>query len=148
MKNRCRLYSLLLVSLAAFVSAQTSSVQPPCDYSGDLLRNNHEEIVRFTSNEMKERATHKADISRSMKQMDIKGTAIVDVLVDPTGQVFCTKSLFGLPMLRTEVEKALRAWTFKPAQMNGKSVGYLGRLVFSLCNISCGEAGPSMTLLK
>lgn len=97
---------------------------------------------------MKKRATYRVDISSFLKQVDIKGTAIVDVLVDSSGGVACVKSLAGHPMIRVEVEKALKNWTFKPASYNGHGVAYLGEMAFQLCNISCGDRGPSMTLLK
>jgi hypothetical protein len=148
MKNRFSLNSLLLLALGTFAVGQTSSVQPPCDYSGKLLRSGKGEIVPFTSDEMKERATHKADVGGLMKRTDIRGTVIVDILVDPAGKVFCEKTLDGHPIIRDEVEKAWRAWTFKPSKMNEEPVAYLGRLEFFLCNIGCGEQGVSMTLLK
>lgn len=97
---------------------------------------------------MKQRATRKADVGKILKQTDIKGTVIIDVLVGPSGKVFCVKTLYGHPIIRADVEKALHAWTFKPAKMNGEPVAYLGRLEFLLCNISCGDQGTSMTLLK
>jgi hypothetical protein len=97
---------------------------------------------------MKERAIHKVDVSGFMGRTDIRGSATIDVLVAPTGKVFCEKTLDGAPIIRDEVEKALRAWTFKPSKMNGEPVAYVGRMEFFLCNISCGEQGFSMTLLK
>jgi hypothetical protein len=33
-------------------------------------------------------------------------------------------------------------------ESDGKSVAYVGRLVFTLCNIGCGENDHSMTILK
>ncbi|MGB9073068.1 MAG: energy transducer TonB [Terriglobales bacterium] len=102
----------------------------------------------FTSEEMKKRATYRVDIRSLLKQVDIKGSAIVDILVNSSGGVACVKSLVGHPMIRTEVEKALKKWTFKPAGHNGHAVAYLGEMAFLLCNISCGDRGPSMTLLK
>jgi hypothetical protein len=148
MKIPRRLNSFLLIAFAASAVGQTGSVQLPCDYSGKLLRNDKGEIVRFTSDEMKGRATHKADVGGLMQRTDIKATIIVDVLVDPSGKVLCEKTLNGHPIIRDEVEKALRVWTFKPSKKNGEPVAYVGRLEFFLCNINCGEQGFSMTLLK
>ena len=73
---------------------------------------------------------------------------IVDILVGTSGEVVCAKSLIRHPIIRGPVETALRSWQFKPAELEGKPVAYLGRLEFTLCNISCGKEGPSMTLLK
>jgi len=97
---------------------------------------------------MKKRAMRRVDIGPLLKQADIKGTAIVNIIVNPSGTVACVKSLPGHPMIRLEIEKALKNWTFTPANVEGEPVAYLGEMEFSLCNISCGEKGPSMTLLK
>jgi Gram-negative bacterial TonB protein C-terminal len=137
-----------LFSLASVAVGQTPSPKIPCDFSGELLRTRQGRIVRYTSDEMKQRATHKVDVNGFIKQADIKGTAIVDILVGTSGEVVCAKSLIGHPIIRGPVETALRSWQFKPAELEGKPVAYLGRLEFTLCNISCGKEGPSMTLLK
>ena len=51
-------------------------------------------------------------------------------------------------MARLPVEKALRAWTFKPEKQNGGPIAYLGQLDFLLCNTNCGEEPFGVTLLK
>jgi len=137
----------LLLAVAASAVGQ-SSVKLPCDYSGRLLRKDNGEIVRFESEDMKGRATRKAEIGGFAKQADIKGTVIIDLLVGPSGEVVCEKTSLGHPIIGTEVEKAVRAWTFKPEKVNGDAVAYLGRMEFHLCNISCGEQGISMSIVK
>lgn len=97
---------------------------------------------------MKQRATHKVDVGDFLNQVEIKGTVIVDVLVGTSGEVVCVKSLNVHPIIRVEVEKALKSWKFKAAEVNGKRIAYLGRLEFTLCNLNCGDKGSSMTLLK
>ena len=145
-----RLRTVFPVALLMFcgLAAGQTNIKLPCEYGGELLRQSQHKIKLFTSDEMKARATHKQDIFGMIKQADIKGTAIVDVLVGPDGQVVCTKSLTGHPMVRASVEDALRRWKFSPAEVDGKRVAYLGRMEFTLCNISCGESGPSMTIVK
>ena len=140
--------SLLLLSLSSVALGQTSSAGLPCKFSGELLRTPGGKAVWYTSDEMKDRATHKVELSGFIRQADIKGTAIVEVLVGTSGEVVCLKSLARHPLIRVEVEKALKSWTFKRAEVNGRPVAYLGRLEFTLCNILCGDQGPSMTLLK
>lgn len=133
---------------APFSGGQTFAPQVPCDFSGQLFQTAEGKTALYGSDEMKQRATHKVDVSDFMKQADIKGTIIVDVLVGVSGNVVCLKSLIGHPIIRREVEKALRSWTFEPAKARGQPVAYLGRLEFTLCNISCGKGGFSMTILK
>ena len=136
------------MSLSILAGAQSKPHPLPCEFSGKLLRNLEGGPLWFTSAQMKKRATHRADIGPLLKQADIKDTAIVDIIVEASGAVVCVKSVIGLPMARLEIEKALKNWTFTPASMEGKPVAYLGEMEFSLCNLSCGEDGPSMTLLK
>jgi hypothetical protein len=57
----------------------------PCSFSGKLLRNHDGEPSWFTSDQMKKRATRRLDISPLLKQADIKDTAIVDIIVKPSG---------------------------------------------------------------
>lgn len=72
----------------------------------------------------------------------------MDVLVAPDGHVVCTKSMIGHPIVQKSVEDALRQWKFSPAELEGKKVAYMGRMVFRLCQISCGEFGPSVTIVN
>jgi hypothetical protein len=136
------------MSLSVLATAQSKARPLPCSFPGELLHNDKGQPVWFTSDQMKEKAAYRADVSSFLKQADIKGTAIVDVLVNSSGEVACVKSLTGHPMIRVEVEKALKKWTFKPASQDGRTVAYLGEMEFKFCNISCGDDGPSMTLLK
>jgi hypothetical protein len=120
----------------------------PCSFTGQLRRNEKLEVVWYNLDEMKRRAVHKVDIDGPLKQMDIKGTAILDVLVAPSGNVVCVKSSSAHPMIRIKVENAVRHWTFRTETSSVGPIAYLGRVRFVLCNILCGEKGPSMTLLK
>lgn len=121
------LLHLTLLAISGLAVGQTD-FKPPCEYGGELLRNSQGRIMLFTSEEMKTRATYRQDISGPIKQWDIKGTAIVDVLVAPDGALVCTKSLTGHPMIRKSVEDALRRWKFSPATMDGRKVAYIGRM--------------------
>ncbi len=138
-----------LLALSVLCSAQAnSSPRLPCAYSGDLLRSANGRVLRYTSDEMKARAVRKVDIAEHIKQFDIKGTAVVDVLVGRDGDALCAVGLHGHPIVRRAVEDALHRWRFTLAKLDGKPVAYVGRMEFTLCNIMCGEQGPSMTILK
>jgi hypothetical protein len=147
MKNLTGVRVAVLLALAASVAGQ-SSAKLPCDYSGKLLRKDTGEIVRLQSDEMKQRATHKADIGDFMRRTDFRDDHVIEVLVGPSGNVLCAKTVSGLPVASVEVEKAVSAWTFQPAKKNGESVAYVGFLEFFLCNTSCGERGFSMSIVK
>jgi hypothetical protein len=142
-----RTFFPVVLILAACAFAQTEP-SVPCEYDKEILRNRHGRIALFTSDEMKARATYKRDITGAAKQWDIKGTAIFEVLVAPDGHVLCMKSLAADPMVRKYVEDALRQRWFSPFKVHGKNVAYVGQLEFTLCNMSCGDAGPHMTIIK
>jgi hypothetical protein len=139
----CSLFILNFVVLA-----QVPSPKLPCDFSGQLLRDAHGRIERFTPEEMKKRATAKADVNGFIMQLDISTVVLVNVLVNRSGQVVCAKSLSGMLGVRKPVETALQSWRFKPAMFNGRPVAYLGLMRFALCNMGCGEEEPSNSLLK
>jgi hypothetical protein len=146
MKQVMLIFGLVLLTQVAF--AQTAQTNLPCDYSGDILPDKTGKPVRFTSNEMKARATRKVDIgSGFMGHRDFSTTFLLEVLVGPTGKVVCTRRFLDFPLADAEVEKAVRQWEFRPAKHNGKAFASLGLLQFRLCNTSCGKQGMSMSLL-
>jgi hypothetical protein len=138
----------LLLSLSSAALGQTPTAKLPCEFHGEILRTKQGAPVRFTSAEMKERATDKVDLSGFVRQLDLKSGVIVDVLIGKGGEVVCLQWQEGLPIVRVAVERALEKWTFKREEVNSKSVAYVGQLQFVLCNTDCGDDGLSMTLLK
>lgn len=146
MKKRVQLGVLLLAQLSL---GQTAQPKLPCAYSGAILRDDNGKIITFTSPEMKSRATRKVDVSVTlMGKVDFKATFLFEILVGPTGNIICLKRVSGLPVADAEVEKSLRQWKFKPAEMNGRPVASMGTMQFYLCNIDCGQGGRSITLLN
>jgi len=146
MKKRVQLGVLLLAQLSL---GQTAQPKLPCAYSGAILRADNGKIITFTSPEMKSRATRKVDVSVTlMGKVDFKATFVFEVLVGATGNIICLKRVSGFPAADAEVEKSLRQWKFKPAEMNGRPVASTGTMQFYLCNIECGQGGRSITLLN
>src|SRR5271154_2953678 len=97
------LLAFIVMSLAVFAAAQSKTRPLPCEFSGKLLLSDTSQPIWLTSGQMTNRATHKEDIDLLLKRADVKGTAIVDVLVDASGGVACVKSVTGHPMIRTGV---------------------------------------------
>jgi hypothetical protein len=97
---------------------------------------------------MKKRAVQKRDVSDFMKRVDVKGTVVMVVLVDGSGGVRCLRTLVGLDKMRAEVDKAVRQWKFQPMTSGGKAFSYVGEMEFTLCNISCGDGGFSMSIVQ
>ena len=133
---------------AAEALAEDALARLSCGYTGELLRTDAGGLVEFSSNEMKSRAIRKVDLTGPVTNLDVRDTAIAEMVVGPSGVVACMRVVSMHPMLQAEVEKALKSWTFKRAEVKGRPVAYLGHLEFRLCNILCGKEGMSMTLLK
>jgi len=140
------IFSLCALLLFALVAQGQASPKLPCDFSGNLLTTREGNIVRFNSDEMKERATRKVDLDApDLKRAYFQSSIIVDVLVSTSGEVVCAKSLLGNQLISKPAETALRSWKFKPEKQDGKPVAYLGRIEFTLCHTgSCYK----VTLLK
>jgi len=96
MKNLIGIGVAILLALAASAAGQ-SSAKLPCDYSGKLLRKDTDEIVRLQSDEMKQRTTYKSDIGDFMRRTDFRDNHVIEVLVGPSGDVLCAKTVSGLP---------------------------------------------------
>ncbi len=63
----------------------------PCAYSGHVLRSDQGTLLRYPSSAMKSRAIRKVDVGEFLKQADIKGATVVDVVVGEHGEVICVK---------------------------------------------------------
>jgi len=140
---------LLFSSFSLARSAPKLAETPlPCAFKGELLQVGGTNKW-FTSDEMKQRTTHRVDVGALLKNADVNGTVIVSVIVGSDGSVECLSVINPKhPLIVSEVDKAVRQWTFKPMQHNGKSVPYVGLLVFQFCRIGCAEGKSSVTLLE
>jgi len=142
------LFGFSVILAASTASGQTQQTALACAFGGSLLRDSRGEIVQYTSNEMKHRATSKEDWNGFIKQVDFSSTMVLKLLISESGEVVCVKTISGIPMARKPTEDAVRKWKFKVATMNGKPVSYIGWLNFTLCNTSCGSEEFGVTLLK
>jgi len=127
---------------------QAASSILPCVFDGPLLRDAHGKIVQYSSDEMKQRATAKEDVSGFVKQIDFRSTMVLKVLVSDSGKVICVKTISGIPIARRATEEAVRHWRFSRARSAGKPVSYVGWLEFTLCNTACSDGDYGVTLLK
>jgi hypothetical protein len=146
MKPVLPLFISTFLLLGSHALGQTTPL--PCKFSGPILKTPSGAVLRYTSSEMKDRATRKVDVSGLILNADVKGTAKVDLLIGTSGEVICLKIAAIHPLIRTALERALSSWAFKREELDGRPIAYLGRLEFFLCNINCGKSGSFMTLLK
>ena len=63
------------------------------------------------------------EYTESARAARLEGVVIVEAVIDKQGRVTATKVLKDMPMgLAANAERAVRAWKFKPATLNGKPV--------------------------
>lgn len=127
---------LLLMGPMSLCASSTSQIyrqqdQWPCGGHPQLLRNPKGNPVWFSSEELKKRAINKVS-PRLPPSVRIKGTIVVDVLIDPEGRVKCVRARKAHPILRHPTEVAAKQWTFKPILAKGKPVAVFGFLVFQI----------------
>jgi len=138
MRRWSLLLGLLLIgamSLCASLAGQIYGQQDqwPCGGHPKLQRNQKGNPVWFSSEELKERAINRVS-PKLPSSVRVKGTIIVDVLIDPEGKVKCVKARRGHPILRRATEEAARQWTFKPILVKGEPVAVFGFLAFQFSN--------------
>ena len=130
-----RLVVAVTMLLCSAALGQTRKTELPCEYSSPLLRDSTGAIVQKNSDQMKARATHKQDVDAATKQIDAKGTVLVDVIVDAEGHVFCAKTLVGHPILAKPIQEALHHWLLHQ-QKSMESGSVTPDYSSSLCAIS------------
>jgi hypothetical protein len=84
--------AILLIACFSIGSALPKTAQPqlPCKISQRLAERDGKPIW-FASDEMKRRATKKADVGGVLKNADVNATVIASVLVGTSGDVECLK---------------------------------------------------------
>jgi TonB family protein len=128
---------LLMGTLSLSASSANQINEPqgqwPCGGHPRLQRDPKGNPVWFGSKELGERAINRVS-PKLPTSLRVKGTIIVDVLIDPEGQVKCVRARRGHPILRRATEEAARQWTFKPILVKGEPVAVFGFLAFQFSN--------------
>ena len=96
---------------------------------------------------MKQHATKRVDLSGSLKQVDIRGTVGVDVLVGADGSVVCARGVCGPPILLSAVVEAVRRCRFKPLNENNVSVVTSGSLILPYVTSAKASQGLGVALV-
>jgi hypothetical protein len=117
---------LVLSLLGGVVDAQKGL---PCADNPDLLHNKKGKLVWFTSDELKKRAISQVP-AKFPPSCRCRGTIIVYVQINTEGEVVCTKTLNGNPLLQVASLISARQWKFKPALNGDKPVAVVGWLAF------------------
>ena len=114
----------------AKLQANPVSSQWSCLKRQDILRDKNKHIRWFSSTEMMKSIIDKQSVERpgSLGKNKIRGVAIIQVVVDKTGKVICTRSITGNPIGITAALTSLRTWIFRPYIVDGRPKSIVGTL--------------------
>jgi TonB family protein len=65
------------------------------------------------------------------KLAHVESTVVVEVLLSKTGEVICTRSLSGHPLVRETALTAVLKWRFEPVVISGKPVKVIGTIAIN-----------------
>lgn len=152
MKSLLLVFLFLLNQDAMHNTQSFTAEQWPCDGHPKLLHNERGKPIWFTSNELTKRATN-CVAPKLPDGVSAKGVITVEVLIDPTGKVQCTRvKKKGKSVAAQAAMEAARAWTFQPVSMSGEPIAVMGQLNLPLSQNgqtakgSCGEQNRHTTV--
>jgi TonB family protein len=109
-----------------------ANVAPPCKSTGPLLRDAEGKAIWLNSTQILKQASY-CEAPRLPKlpmMARIQGTVVLSILVNDKGEISCTQTVSGHPLLLKTSTDALKKWKFKPISQAGKRVGFYGTLEF------------------
>ncbi|MCW5961545.1 MAG: energy transducer TonB [Pyrinomonadaceae bacterium] len=92
-----------------------SHSQDSCSIPSDAARSQDGELLFFTSEQLMGLVLEKAPVEKplSLKENNLFGTVVVDVVVKKDGRLSCIRPIQGHPLARAAVIRSLRKWVFK-----------------------------------
>lgn len=127
----CRCFVLLTIPLISF-SSIASAAQAPCKFVGPVLMDKDGNPIWLETEALIKQATHcvAPQMPPLLRQAELDGQLLFDILVDEKGRVACVELVHGHPLLAGSAINAAKDWTFRPKKQRGKSVSFYGHLAF------------------
>ena len=106
----------------------------PCKTKLPLYVDKDNKPIWLDSKQLKEIAIHceVPQIPTLAQRMRIGGRIVLEVLVNPSGNMECIKVMSGYPLLEGAAIEAAKKWRFKPLMMHGKTLAFCGILEFHI----------------
>jgi len=101
-----------------------------CQNTEPLLLDDTGKEKWLNSKELKKRAVYKASPEPFYRNPKLNVTVVVKVLVNIKGEVECVKVDSGPTLFHYPSSQAIKRWLFKHMVIKGKSVAFLGRMLF------------------
>jgi hypothetical protein len=121
----------LLCAALLYAGPAFSQLGVNCGERPGILRN-RSGIIWFTSEQLEKMATKRVEPVMPSAPADFHYDGYVKfrILVDKKGEIGCIWAKNGHPMFIVAVNEALQYWEFKPMQVNGKPVEFVGVIQF------------------
>src|SRR5215831_3413354 len=119
---------LLLPAIVACLICQIVSGQEKqsgCHNHQSLWRDAQGKPYRLKGKELEERLIH-CEAPKLPGDWDGKGTIIFQVVINAEGKIECADIIRNIPEVKQYALDALKKWTFKPVEVDGKPIAALG----------------------
>jgi TonB family protein len=140
MKTKFVVFTVFIITLycQAITSAAITSRPKPRTFKAEerQARNSRLRTVRLSSKNLLARATQcSVPLYPAMgKNVRVKGTVIVQILIDTEGAVRSARAVSGHPLLQMGAVQAARKWRFKPVIIRGRAARATGLLPLTFSN--------------
>jgi Gram-negative bacterial TonB protein C-terminal len=118
--------------------------QNSCRDHQPLWRDARGEPVRLSSKELMKRRIHCEATKLPGGNWCPKGQVMFLVVINAEGKVECAEAVNGHPLVKPYALDALKKWTFKPVEVDGKSIAAPGIAVVDVS----WDSGPSQCRSK
>jgi len=138
-----------LLLLPAIVACLVCSIvlgqdkQNGCRDHQSLWRDAQGRPYRLKGKELEERRIH-CEAPKLPGDWDGKGTIVFLVVINAEGKIECVDVIRDIPEVKQYALNALKKWTFKPVEVDGKPIAVLG---FAAVDVSWDSA-PEQCRIK
>jgi periplasmic protein TonB len=106
---------------------------PPLPPPNEFQGSDPPKLIRKSGGVLSSSATRRVDaimppLARAAR---IRGSVVVEVMVDELGNVISARAVSGHPLLKDAAVDAARQWQFSPTQLSGVAVKVIGTLTFN-----------------
>jgi len=114
---------LLLAIMFCLAQAESLPEKWQCAETSDFAPD--KQITRLKPREMNQHVVT-CKTPRQPGNVDAKGTVVIEVVVNATGDVECVRAISGHPIIRGTALEAARRWKFKPLIVGRADKPYSG----------------------
>ena len=130
MKNRIKMKPVLTLFIFLCARVLASAASATTNQGTESNKCSTIGSAELSGKDMRSRLRHTQSIDPPCcgRNLDLKGTIVLLVVVGETGDVTCIELLSGDPMIVTSAIHSVAKWKFQPYLAKGQSRSFYGRL--------------------